>query len=442
MRITIIISVILLSGCKGQGVETKLACGFHSGSEQISNYSYDKTISFETNNTAIKIIDEILQVSGLERNFNVIEDGGVENAAAVVVNEERYIIYNKDFFNKVQKITNSKWAAISILAHEIGHHLQGHTIQEGGSRPRIELEADKFSGFVLNLMGASLGESQIAIRKLASNEETKTHPSKSVRLQSIEEGYNNAAKRIDGKVNILENRKAFEYEYVLTSDLLRNFIPNVLKYPSKHFSKVLLEVGSKLIRIENPETLNLGNYNQDREYLRLEEQKEIKYEGNRYNLISTNILPHPTDDSNGKVYWARAVQGVGGLAIYENGNLIASNFEISNGKKMGVNPINLKTSKILYKDEEIFVLQTGNSQFIAMKEQSNLIGINIPKFITDGAGYIDDPVVIKRENVLIKNHKIIAEYIDLRNSQKIWVTYTLRKSTHSFEPDEDIYSFR
>ena len=28
------------------------------------------------------------------------------------------------------------------VAHEIGHHLQGHTIQRGGSRPPIELEAD------------------------------------------------------------------------------------------------------------------------------------------------------------------------------------------------------------------------------------------------------------------------------------------------------------
>ena len=31
-----------------------------------------------------------------------------------------------------------------------------HTLERGGSRPEIELEADEFSGFVLRKMGATL----------------------------------------------------------------------------------------------------------------------------------------------------------------------------------------------------------------------------------------------------------------------------------------------
>ena len=40
------------------------------------------------------------------------------------------------------------------MAHGIGHHLAGDTIGPGGSHPPIDLEADKFSGFVRYRMGA------------------------------------------------------------------------------------------------------------------------------------------------------------------------------------------------------------------------------------------------------------------------------------------------
>lgn len=67
---------------------------------------------------------------------------------------------------------------MSILAHEIGHHLLGHTISIGSSNPQDELEADKFSGFVLYKMGASLNDAVQAIQLLGSDTDSKTHPSK------------------------------------------------------------------------------------------------------------------------------------------------------------------------------------------------------------------------------------------------------------------------
>ena len=38
---------------------------------------------------------------------------------------------------------------MTLLAHEVGHHLNGHTIHRGGSTPELELEADEFAGFIL-----------------------------------------------------------------------------------------------------------------------------------------------------------------------------------------------------------------------------------------------------------------------------------------------------
>ena len=96
-------------------------------------------------------------------------ESGVPNAAAIIVMGQdgipkRVIAYNRQFMQDVARTTgDSDWSGTSILAHEIGHHLSGHTLLPGGSKPPIELEADKFSGFVLFKMGATLPEAEKAI---------------------------------------------------------------------------------------------------------------------------------------------------------------------------------------------------------------------------------------------------------------------------------------
>ena len=70
-----------------------------------------------------------------------------------------------------------------------GHHLQGHTLEHGGSRPTIELEADKFSGFVLYKLGATLEQAEIGMITLGSDRGSSTHPSRKARLAAIESGW-------------------------------------------------------------------------------------------------------------------------------------------------------------------------------------------------------------------------------------------------------------
>ena len=38
----------------------------------------------------------------------------------------RYIFYNREFMSEINSNTNY-WSNMSILAHEIGHHINGHT---------------------------------------------------------------------------------------------------------------------------------------------------------------------------------------------------------------------------------------------------------------------------------------------------------------------------
>lgn len=152
---------------------------------------------FESSSEAEEVITKILEKVGLEKNFE-IRSANVPNAAAVINGSTRYILYSENFIESINSETGSKWAAISILAHEIGHHLNGHTLDNLGSRPPIELEADKFSGFVLALMGASLNQAQLAMANLASSSGSVTHPPKSARLEAIAVGYKNAIERMGG----------------------------------------------------------------------------------------------------------------------------------------------------------------------------------------------------------------------------------------------------
>ncbi len=147
---------------------------------------------------AMKAIRSITDVVGLEPNFE-LKQANIPNAAAIIINNKRYILYNPAFISRINNASGDKWAAIAILAHEIGHHLDGHTLSGTGSQPKTELEADQFSGFVLSKMGASLADAQSAIQVAGDQEATATHPGKEDRLVSIDNGWTKAANQTIGK---------------------------------------------------------------------------------------------------------------------------------------------------------------------------------------------------------------------------------------------------
>jgi len=149
------------------------------------------------NSEAINVIDRILQPIGLKRNFVILPCDNIQNALAVTTSTGiRYIIYDYTFLAALSKLT-SDWTKTSILAHEIGHHLSGHTlrISESLEQQKIkELEADEFSGFILFKLGATLQQAQAAMNLVATegSDANSTHPAKSKRLLAIKNGYENA----------------------------------------------------------------------------------------------------------------------------------------------------------------------------------------------------------------------------------------------------------
>ena len=105
-----------------------------------------------------------MRFTGLTQNFDIEPAKHVGNAFATIVNKRRAILYNPEFMKQaVAEGEGSNWVAITILAHEIAHHLNNHFLLLGaGSRKKLEIEADEFAGFVLYKMGAELETSTVS----------------------------------------------------------------------------------------------------------------------------------------------------------------------------------------------------------------------------------------------------------------------------------------
>lgn len=169
---------------KGQELFVRDGYCSYAGDENSPGSIY----TFSSDEEANIAVERILRYTGLKKNF-LIKAANINNAEASIKGGTRYILYNQDFMLRVKKVTNTDWSAVSIMAHEIGHHLQGHTLLSGGSRPNIELEADKYSGFILQKMGATLDQAKAAMISIAGDQGSDSHPGKQARLTAITNGW-------------------------------------------------------------------------------------------------------------------------------------------------------------------------------------------------------------------------------------------------------------
>lgn len=189
---TLLFSFITYSqicGYNGNVDLSKELCDFYKGS------------SFYSDESAEKGLNKILNVAGISKTFIMRECNGINNAAATTYKGVRYILYDKAFMENISN--KSGWSNLSILAHEIGHHVNGHTLEvllyandvvkpvsKSVSRKQ-ELEADYYSGFIMAKLGATLDQASQAIGLISSDadDSNSTHPSKNKRLRAIKNGY-------------------------------------------------------------------------------------------------------------------------------------------------------------------------------------------------------------------------------------------------------------
>ena len=181
------------------------SCQYGSSTDASELCNFYQGQSFATYRNADIALDKILNVTGMSKRFVLKECNNISNCMATSYKGIRYILYDKYFMDAIATRTDS-WSKLSILAHEVGHHVNGHSLDlilvatETVDAPKLsesrkrELEADEYSGFVMYKLGASLYQAQEAIRLLSSNADDtySTHPSRDKRLKAIEKGYNKA----------------------------------------------------------------------------------------------------------------------------------------------------------------------------------------------------------------------------------------------------------
>lgn len=166
----------------------------------------ERVNSFATNKDAQLAVDKIINVLGISQRFAIYQCNGIDNCTAVTIRGVRYIFFDSYFMKNISNGANSSWTNLSILAHEIGHHINGHTVDylaymTGQVKPidlveerQQEIEADEFSGYVMFKLGATLNQAQQAILYLAfdGDDTYSTHPNKTKRLAAIKKGYDKA----------------------------------------------------------------------------------------------------------------------------------------------------------------------------------------------------------------------------------------------------------
>lgn len=153
------------------------------------------------------MVKKILGIVGLQNKIKLYSFPGSNNCSAVCLDNEvgsdRYIVFDRFFLQEYEKTTN-KWFVVGVVAHELGHHLNGHTLSGYGSRPDKELEADAFAGFILQKLGATREEAKAMFSFLDENQGPPTHPKRPQRYLAIERGWNEASNK-SGYANLVFN---------------------------------------------------------------------------------------------------------------------------------------------------------------------------------------------------------------------------------------------
>lgn len=141
---------------------------------------------------ADSIFNKILAAAFIPKGKIILKMSNVENALATESGGIKYILYSQNFLKNLKRTPDDIWVIYSVFAHEVGHHHLGHKLNESNpvQRKEDELAADKFSGEILNSLGASEDEAIAAIMSFVKKyPQSDTYPPISARVDHILNGW-------------------------------------------------------------------------------------------------------------------------------------------------------------------------------------------------------------------------------------------------------------
>ena len=103
---------------------------------------------------------ELLSKSGKDLNV-IVKASNVPEVAAATSGNERLLLYNQFALDRLQQGGQKDWRLTMLIAHQIGHHASNHDFNLPPElRIEIELEADRFAGYLMFQLGATIPDIQ------------------------------------------------------------------------------------------------------------------------------------------------------------------------------------------------------------------------------------------------------------------------------------------
>ena len=154
-----------------------------------------QVMAFRSERQAEEMMARVLAYSGMRPNFVFRRDDSVGGNVAVATlvqdragNTLRMIAYSQPAMSELRRLAGTDWALMMVLAHEVGHHVQGHIVRGTPRMRDYQEQADEYAGFVLNKMGATLEEARAAMTVLGDRS----------RIDAVTDGWTQAERLLGG----------------------------------------------------------------------------------------------------------------------------------------------------------------------------------------------------------------------------------------------------
>ena len=136
-----------------------------------------------------QIVDRIERSLGFSVEIEVfITANREDNAFATLVEGRKLLVVDAEFIEQANRDAGTDWAAVEIIAHEVGHHIASFSDDSYVD----ELNADYWSGQTLQRLGASVDAAARSMMATGDPSDTATHPNRKRRAQVVAEGWRDA----------------------------------------------------------------------------------------------------------------------------------------------------------------------------------------------------------------------------------------------------------
>ena len=205
--------------------------------------------NYNSSINATSYVKKMLNGIGIQdANFVLIPCRCTDNVVAVVYKGLRYILYDDLFIRDLSDLTDKKYYFnLFVFAHEIGHHLNGHTLLPKESieiSQKHELEADEFAGFMVAKAGGRREDIIQIVNAIPHPiDNYSTHPILERRLKYALKGFDNY--KIDMSYhdkNIIQKYQK-EYEDKIKQHYIKQITEQYDNFQyAKNISKAKIEI--------------------------------------------------------------------------------------------------------------------------------------------------------------------------------------------------------